>query len=239
MKDQSPLERTGGANVEAAVISDEEIIGRVRAGEIELFELLLRRYNQRVYRSARAVLRNDAEAEDVAQEAWVRAFSHLDQFEHRSRFPTWLTRIALHEAWSRARRSRRFEDPPVTADEGAEGTVPSAADPESEAAGREIRSQLEAAVEALPEGYRVVFVLREMEELSTAETAEALELSEDVVKTRLHRARAMLRRDLLARAGPTIATSFAFLGARCDCMTRNVMARIRQTTADRIARRIS
>jgi RNA polymerase sigma-70 factor (ECF subfamily) len=239
MKDPPALKSNGGSCVEAAVISDEEVVARVRAGEIELFELLLRRYNQRVYRTARAVLRNDAEAEDVTQEAWVRAFSHLDQFEHRARFSTWLTRIALHEAWSRARRSRRFEDPPVTAAEGAEPAIPSSpSNPESETAGREIRSHVEAAVESLPEGYRVVFVLREIEELSTAETAEALDLSEDVVKTRLHRARAMLRRALLERAGPTIGTSFSFLGARCDRMTRHVMEEIRRKAVDPIERRV-
>ena len=119
----------------------------------------------------------------------------------------------------------------MSAVDGAGGAMASAADPESEAARREIRSQVEAAVEGLPESYRVVFVLREMEELSTAETAETLELSEDVVKTRLHRARAMLRRDLLARAGPTISTSYAFLGNRCDRMTAVVMAEIRRRTA--------
>ncbi len=211
---------------EAAAPTDEEIVRRVCAGERDVFGLLMRRYNQRVYRTARAVLRDDVEAEDVTQEAWLRAFSHLSQFEGRARFSTWLTRIALHEAWSRGRRARKFEEP---AAQGAEEPAVNDAsgDPETRASGQEVRSYLESAIEGLPDAYRLVFVLREIEELSTAETAETLQITEDVVKTRLHRARAMLRRELLASAGPTIARTFPFLGSRCDRMVERVMTVIR------------
>lgn len=205
--------------------SDEEIVARVRAGETDLFALLLQRYNQRVYRMARAVLRDDAEAEDVTQEAWVRAFRHLDQFERRARFSTWLTRIALYEALARARRARRFVD--ISDGETRVTGRTARENPEKDASDRELRSHLEAAVETLPDPYRVVYVLREIEELSTAETAESLEVSEETIKTRLHRARAMLRRELLGRVGPILGRAFPFLGGRCDRMVERVMGRIR------------
>lgn len=211
---------------EALLLADEEIVRRVLAGETDSFDILLRRHNQRVYRAVRAVLRDDAEAEDVTQEAWVRAFSHLDQFESRSRFATWLTRIAVYEAWARARRRRRVD--PMDDREGSEMTMSSGIrDPEMQASNGELRASLESAIEALPDPYRLVFVLREVEQLSTAETAESLEVSEETVRTRLHRARAHLRRQLLAKIGPTMTLAFPFLGARCDRMTRNVMARVR------------
>ncbi len=203
--------------------SDEDIVRRVQAGETELFARLLRRYNQRVYRAARAVLRDDAEAEDVAQEAWVRAFFHLRDFQGRALFSTWITRIAVHEAMARSRRARRTARSPGEIEPVTASPTP---DPESEAADREMRTYIEAAVEALPAAYRAVFVLREVEELSTRETAESLELSEDVVKTRLYRARAMLRQDLLGRAGTPLSAIFPFMGARCDRMVEAVMIRV-------------
>ncbi len=191
----------------------------------------MRRYNQRVYRLARAVLRNDSEAEDVTQEAWVRAYAHLDQFAGRAAFSTWLSRIALHEAWARARRGRRSET--LEPDPGAEGREMKQAsgspDPEGAAFGREVRALVEAAVEALPERYRTVFTLRHIEELSTAETAELLELSEETVKTRLHRARSALRQELLLGAGVGIKQAFPFLGNRCDRMVESVLARIKRS----------
>ncbi len=213
--------------------SDREVIERVRAGEIDLFEVLMRRYNQRVYRVARAVLRSDAEAEDLTQEAWVRAYEHLADFAGRAAFPTWLTRIVLHEGWARARRDRRFEE---WRPEDADGGKPmkehtTAAGPESEALGGEIRSMLETAIEALPETYRTVFVMREVEELTTAETADCLDLSEEAVKTRLHRARASLRRELLALAGEQARSAFPFLGSRCDRTVERVLRHIRSRRA--------
>lgn len=200
----------------------------------------MRRYNQRVYRAARAIVRDDAEAEDVVQEAWLSAYSHLAQWEGRAKFSTWLTRIAIREAWATAataRKARRVqakaegiaqaEDRMIDRDDSSGAPADQKTGPEENAAAREARSYLDSAVEALPEEYRVVFVLRAVEELSTAETAESLDLTEENVKVRLHRARAMLRRELLTRAGPGIAAVYPFAGARCDRMVLAVMSRIR------------
>ena len=207
-------------------ISDEEVVRRVAAGEPELFEILLRRHNQRVYRVARAVLGDDAQAEDLTQEAWVRAYQHLGEFEGRARFSTWLVRIVLHEGWARSRKSRRFE-PIGDESETPEEYMTAAPDPESRALGSEMRGYLESAVDSIPDAYRVVLVLRDVEELSTAETADALGLTENAVKVRLHRARAMVRRELAARVGDGVREAFPFLGARCDEMVRKVMLRVR------------
>jgi RNA polymerase sigma-70 factor (ECF subfamily) len=203
-----------------AGLSDEQIIARVRAGELDLFELLVRRHNQLVFRIGRTILRDNVRAEDLAQEAWTRAFEHLDQFAGRSRFSTWLSRIALHEAWTRARRDRRFEtavrEPPVRG----------RSNPESAALVGELRSLIDTAVDRLPEDYRIVFMFREIEELSIRETAEALEITEQAVKTRLHRARGLLRRELIRRAGSRIRETFPFLARECDRIVAGVLARI-------------
>lgn len=169
---------------------------RVCAGDGELFEILLWRYNQRVYRVARSVLRDDGEAEEVAQEAWVRAFDHLAQLSNRGRFATWLIRIVLYEAWAHARAAKRRLSLSRDGVEGIASTLSRSGDPEKAALGREARGLLEAAVDALPEKYRTVFVLRQIEELSTAEVACSLRLSPTAVKTRLHRARILLRNKL-------------------------------------------
>jgi RNA polymerase sigma-70 factor (ECF subfamily) len=214
-------------------LSDDEVVARVRAGETDLFEILMRRYNQRVYRIARTVLPSEAEAEELAQEAWVRAYEHLDQFGGRAAFSTWLIRILLHEGWSRARRERRFQELP--AEDRNEGMTMKDASietgPESEALGREVRSMLETAIESLPELYRTVFVMREVEELSTSEAAQCLDVTEEVVKTRLHRARAALRKELLTMAGDQARSAYPFLGARCDRTVAYVLGRIKQRTA--------
>ena len=220
---------------EACAAPDSEVVDRVRRGETDLFEVLMRRYNQRLYRAARSVFPADpSEAEDVVQDAWVRAIAHLSQFEGRSSLATWLVRITLHEAWARSRRLRRIE-PLEVAGSDADGhgkesimeETSSAPDPESDAAGTEMRSILEAAVAALPETYRTVFVLRAVEDMSTEQTAESLELTTDAVKTRLHRARGLLRKEILVRAGASQATLYPFLGARCDRIVEAVLARVR------------
>jgi RNA polymerase sigma-70 factor (ECF subfamily) len=201
-------------------------VARAGAGDDAAFATLMRRHNQRLFRLARAVVRDDREAEDVVQEAYVRAFTHLDQFEGRARFATWLSRIALHEALARVRRGRRFaalpeeetlSDLPVTARSG----------PEDRAANRELAVALAAAVDALPESHRAVFVLREVEGLSTAETAEVLGLSQPNVKVRLHRARAALRADLERRLGGEVPRLWAFDGERCDRVVAEVVERLR------------
>ncbi len=216
-------ERVAGAQ---ASWSDEQIIERVLGGEIELYELLVRRYNQRLYRTARAILRDDTEAEDVMQEAYVRAFQNLPKFEGRSSFSTWLTRIAVHEALGRRKANGKFESSEEASLE--ELGLSMANSPEQETAHRETRELLEAAILTLPQDYRSVLILRDVEEMTTAETAEALALSEDAVKVRLHRARAKLRRELYARAGASSAQAFQFHAVRCDRVAAAVLARIRQ-----------
>ncbi len=214
--------------VQVLTDTDSEIVRRVKDGEIELFEVLMRRHNQRIYRVARAVVRNEVEAEDIMQQAYVNAFTHLAQFEERSQFATWLTRIAVHEALARRRRARPTiavdsEDTPM--DTLTSGDP----DPERQAYASELRRLLERSVDRLPEAYRLVFVLRDVEGMSTAETAEGLDIGAEAVKTRLHRARAMLRRDLFQRAGGASAGAFHFHLSRCDRVVAAVFARIRES----------
>jgi RNA polymerase sigma-70 factor (ECF subfamily) len=214
---------------ECRTISDDDVVSRVRAGETGLYEMLMRRYNQRLFRVIRSVVMNDDEAEDVLQEAWVRAYEHLDQFAGRASFSTWVTRIAFHEALARTRKNRRWtplENPEGEIMAEAERRQTTAETPEMQAERSQLGRMLQAAVDALPETYRSVFVLREVEQLSTTETAECLELSEEAVKTRLHRSRALLRRDLESRLGPAISEAYAFLGARCDRIVMRVLERI-------------
>jgi len=208
--------------------SDQEIVRRVQQGEAALFEVLMRRYNQRLYRVARSITRDDAEAEDVMQQSYLNAFTHLDQFAQRAQFSTWLTRIAVHEALARVRRRRRLTeiDAMSDTDDGPGVLRSTRPNPEQEALTGELRAALEASLDAIPEMYRTVFVLRDVEGLSTVEAAECLETSEDVVKTRLHRARAALRRELLARAGSEARQAFSFHALRCDRIVANVMARL-------------
>lgn len=214
---------------ECLTLTDEQVVERVRAGETALYELLMRRHNQRVYRAVRSILPDDVEAEDVLQEGWVRAYEHLDQFERRASFATWVTKIAVYEAWARARKSKRWA--PLENSEGeimpdAERQPPYAESPESQAMRAQLGRILQTAVDSLPETYRSVFVLREVERLSTSETAECLGLSEEAVKTRLHRSRALLRRELEDRAGPALTDAYAFKGARCDRTVARVLERI-------------
>lgn len=207
-------------------LSDEEIVARVRAGEVALYELLMRRYNQRLYRVSRAILRNDGEAEDVMQEAWVRAYEHLGQFAGRAPFSAWLTRIAVHEALARLRASGRSHSLDAAEGDTSMDLAASAPSPEQNASGSELRAILEEAVLSLPERYRLVVMLRGVEELTTAETAAALDLSEDNVKVRLHRGHGMVRDWLLERAGSHAHEAFPFMGVRCDRMVNAVLSRL-------------
>ncbi len=209
----------------ATDLSDDAIVARVLQGETGLFELLLRRYNQRLYRVARGIVKNAEEAEDVVQEAYLNAFRHLDQFANRARFSTWLTKIAVYEAIARARRQNRYAEAPE-GDDPMNNVESNDPDPERQAHASQLREILESAIEALPPAYRSVFVMREVEQLSTSETAECLDLSEDAIKMRLHRARGMLREDLLRKAGIAAPEVMRFDGERCDRMVRGVMARI-------------
>jgi len=213
-------------------LTDDEVVDRVRRGETALFEILMRRHNQRVYRVARAVIKDEAEAEDVMQQAYINAFVHLNQFEQRSEFSTWLTRITVYEALARRRKLRPEELLP-SADAGAAGDIMETliapeADPERQAYAAELGRVLESAVDALPEAYRSVFMLREIEGLSTTETAQGLELGEEAVKTRLHRARAMVRRTITDRLGAAGRQAFQFHAVRCDRVVSAVLTEIRQ-----------
>jgi RNA polymerase sigma-70 factor (ECF subfamily) len=208
---------------------DLEVVRRVLRGESALFEVLMRRYNQRLYRTARAILRDEAEAEDVMQQAYVNAYQHLDQFAERASFATWITRIAIHEALARARRRARVGEIDAMTEYNEDGPARLATrdlDPEQQALAGELRCVLEQSVDALPQAYRSVFVLREVEGLTTAEVAACLEVSEDVVKTRLHRARGMLREEIFARAGLTAAHAFAFHATRCDRVVAGAFERL-------------
>jgi RNA polymerase sigma-70 factor (ECF subfamily) len=212
-------------------LSDEEVVARVLAGETAMFEIVMRRYNQRLYRVARAILRNDGEAEDVMQDAYVRAYEHLDQFAGRAKFSTWLTRIAVHEALARQRRGNRYQElEPMAEREGdpMDRFASLGPDPEQQASNSEIRSLLEEAVEKLPDAYRTVFMLRDVEDMSTTDAADALEITEENVKVRLHRARALLRKNLYARAGMQSKEAFTFHAVRCDRVVRNVFERIQR-----------
>ena len=204
-------------------LEDAELVRRIRGGETALFELVMRRYNQRLFRVLRALLRDDSEAEDVLQDAYVRAYSHLAQLEQPERLASWLTHIAVHEAKARLRRRNRFVD----VKEGSLRAVPSPTrDPEQEALGRQMQRVLVAAIDELPVGYRTVLVLRDVEGLSTAEVAHSLGMSEQAVKMRLHRARASLRDDLYGRVGAAAQPPFSFDGERCDRIVAGVLARI-------------
>jgi RNA polymerase sigma-70 factor (ECF subfamily) len=218
-------------------LPDEEVVRRILQGETALFGLIMRRYNQRLYRVARAIVGNDSEAEDVMQDAYVRAYEHLAQFAGRSQFSTWLTRIAIHEALARSQRRKRTEQFQFSVDEShagiQNGEVNVAADalnPEEQFSVSELRGALEAAILSIPEQYRLVLMMREVEQLNTEETAAALELSEENVKVRLHRARAMVRKNLFVQAGSEAPTAFGFMGVRCDRVVARVMQRIRAAT---------
>lgn len=219
---------TTGILERSKTLPDEEVVARVRAGDLALYEVIMRRYNQRLYRTARAILHDDVEAEDVMQDAYVRAYTHLEQFAGRSSFSTWLTRIAVHEALTRLRSRNRHPQVDVTEYDGeiSMKTPSSSLDPEKSASTGQLREFLEEAVLKLPENYRTVVMLRDIEELSTAETAEALDLTEENVKIRLHRGHGMMRNLLFERIGPGAREAFPFMGVRCDRVVQNVFDRL-------------
>lgn len=207
--------------------SDEEIVARILAGETAFYELIMRRYNQRLYRAVRAILRDEHETEDVMQDAYVRAYQHLKQFAGRSRFSTWLIRIAVHEALARLRqRGRLMQLDEASPEANTNMLYSSSENPEQYTSKAELGNLLEEAILTLPEQFRTVVMLRDVEEMSTSETAEALELSEENVKTRLHRGHALLRKELVARVSSGAASAFPFMGARCDRVVQQVLERI-------------
>src|SRR5262245_189558 len=207
-------------------LRDEEVLFRIKGGELALFEVLMRRHNPRLYRVARSILKDEVEVEDVMQAAYLSAYSHLGQLEDAGRFATWLSRIALREALARLRRSKQLPEIPFASREDHSLELAAAGpSPEQETLTGELRDALEQCLDALPMNYRAVFVLRELEGLSTAETAVCLGLTEDAVRTRLHRARGLLRTGLLARTGGREALP-PFEGIRCDRVVAGVLQRL-------------
>jgi len=206
-------------------VPDEALIGRIVGGEPSLFELLMRRHNQRIYRTVRAILGRDADCEDVMQQTYISAFAHLRQFRSDARFSTWLTRIAVNEAIQRGRKKVRRSEVALSPTE-ADVRATTAPDPEHAAYARQLGTLIDSAMDALPDVYRAVFVLREIEGLSTAETAEALDLNQDTVKTRLHRAKTSLRAQIRSQMGTSAPVVYAFHLTRCDRIVMNVKAQL-------------
>lgn len=205
-------------------VSDEDIVHRVIGGEVDLFEVLMRRYNRRLFRAARAITGDAAEAEDVMQDAYISAYTHLRQFEGRAKFATWLTRIAVHEASARARKNGRMLGFDAEEEENMISNVP---DAEHDFMAKALGEVLEAAINRLSPNYRAVFMLCAVEGMSARETAESLDITEEAVRVRLHRARAFLRKTIYAETGAATAEAFAFAGERCDRVVRNVLEKLR------------
>jgi RNA polymerase sigma-70 factor, ECF subfamily len=211
--------------------TDADLVARARDREEAAIRALMQVNNRRLYRLARGILRNDAEAEDVVQETWVRAFTHLDGFRGDSSFATWLSRIAINEALGRLRRARpsvEWTTLPPGALEAQVIRFPGTAseDPEKTMAQREIHSVVEHAIDELPEAFRIVFITRVIEGMNVEETAELLDLKPETVKTRLHRARAMLKENVERKIGPVVMEAFPFAGKRCERLTEAVLRRL-------------
>jgi RNA polymerase sigma-70 factor (ECF subfamily) len=226
----------------AEALTDAELVALARQGAAAAFREIMRRNNRRLFRAARGVLRDDLEAEDVVQETYVRAFQGLAGFRGEAGLSTWLTRIAYNVALGRIRRRRTavgLSDLDVAAQEGGgaqilmfpTGNDASGSDPEGAAARRELRLLLEGAVDALPGRFRVVLVARDVDGMSVEETAGMLGLRPETVRTRLHRARRLLRAALEERVGDALRGAFPFDGARCLRLTESVMARLGGTGA--------
>jgi len=209
--------------------TDEHVVKRVLQGEVLLFEVLMRRHNQRIYRAVRSILRDDAECEDVMQETYVRAFEHLAQFEGRAKFSTWLTRIAVNESIKRSIARGKLDpleeylDGDHQAMLASDQNTPS---PELTAARVELAALLEDSILALPTVYRTVLMLRDIEEMSTSETAEVLAITDSNVKVRLHRAHELLRSELMTRARVSGPQAFAFPATRCNRVVEAVFNRL-------------
>jgi RNA polymerase sigma-70 factor, ECF subfamily len=205
--------------------SDAALIDRVRRGDPSGFVPLMQRYNQRLFRVARAIVRDDVEAEDILQHAYLSAFTHLHQFAGMAAFSTWLTRIVVNHALLRQRQQQRLRgmaEESGTPDwrSGTSGLL----NPEDHASRNELARALEAAIDALPETYRAIVVLREIDGMSVQEAAECLAISEEAARVRLHRARTMLRVELGQRAGAAVTDVFAIGGERCAAIVTRVQS---------------
>jgi len=215
-------------------ISDAELARRVAAGEEAALRLLMKRHNQTLFRTARAILRDDAEAEDALQDAYLKAIRAIGAFRADSKLSTWLVRITVNEALGRLRRSRRAAEVIPLAADSADGMEAhenvmdeKTRTPEQETLRAESRRIMEAKIDALPDAFRAVFVLRAIEELSVEEAAAALDIPEATVRTRFFRARGLLRESLSRELDLALDSAFHFAGERCDRITERVLARLR------------
>ncbi|VIO80987.1 RNA polymerase sigma factor [Bradyrhizobium ivorense] len=211
--------------------ADAELVRRALARDEAAVRAIMQANNRRLFRLARGILRNDSEAEDVVQDTYVRAFTHLDQFRGESSLSTWLSRIAMNEALGRVRRRPAGVEWSELPQGGHEAQIiqfplSSADDPERSMAQREIQHVVEHAIDELPEAFRLVFITRVIEGMNVEETADILDLKPETVKTRLHRARAMLRDNVERKIGPIVLEAFPFAGRRCERLTEAVLKRL-------------
>jgi RNA polymerase sigma factor (sigma-70 family) len=202
-------------------LSDEEVVGRIRAGEQRLYEVIMRRYNARLYRIGMSIVNNDTEVEDLMQIAYIKAYENLHKFEGRSGFGTWLTRILINECLYQVKKNKRYMKVELNGDAPLHGNEHG---PAKKLLNKELAGMLEDALVQIPEKYRMVFVMREMENMSTAETMDTLNLSEANVKVRLNRAKAMLRDSLSSYYKDDAVYSFHL--TRCDRIVNSVLTRL-------------
>ena len=212
--------------------SDAELVARTRMRDEAAVRTIMQSNNRRLYRIARGILRNDSEAEDVVQETYVRAFTHLEDFRGDSSLATWLARIAMNEALGRLRRARPSVDVSTLAPGVLEAQIiqfplsGASEDPERTMAQREIQHVVEHAIDELPDVFRIVFITRVIEGMNVEETADILGIKPETVKTRLHRARAILRDNVEKKIGPVVLEAFPFAGKRCERLTEAVLKRL-------------
>jgi len=229
--------RTATTTQDDASLADADLAARIAAGDQHAFALLMRRHNRALFRAARSILRDDAEAEDALQDAYLQAYRAIGSFRGDARLSTWLTRIVVNEAIARSRKSRRRANitPLYPADEPGNSAAEAAMDeerinsPEQGAMRAEARVLLERALDALPDAFRTVFVLRAVEEMSGEEVAACLGIPEATVRSRFFRARAMLRAALASQFDLALEDAFSFDGARCDRIVAAVLARLQSS----------
>jgi RNA polymerase sigma-70 factor (ECF subfamily) len=218
--------------IAATSIADADLVARARKRDETAIRSIMQANNQKLYRLARGILRDDSEAEDVVQETYVRAFTHLEKFRGDSALATWLGRIAINEALGRLRRRRpeiEWTSLPPGALEAQIIQFPhsgTSEDPEKSMAQREIKQVVEHAIDELPEAFRIVFITRVVEGMNVEETSEILGLKPETVKTRLHRARTLLRDNVEKKIGPVVMQAFPFAGKRCERLTDAVLKRL-------------
>ena len=217
-----------------AVVKESHLVGSARRRDEAAIRALIQRHNRRLYRIARSILRDDVEAEDALQDAYLKAFLHLDEFRGDAAIGTWLCRIVMNEALGRLRRRRATVDWNTMEENGRSAEVirlrVEATDPERAAAQHQIQHLLERAIDELPEEFRLVLVARAVEDMSVEETAALLDIRPETVKTRLHRARNRLRASLEAKVGPILKDAFPFEDPRCARVADNVVRRLNLAT---------